>query len=151
MYKILIVTSMLVAGCATSDLEAPLTEKQRADLLATLPADEREAFETLIWARDVDQRPIMTDFNRCLDREISAAEATLPVLTAATVVADKCFPVVERLVRGIAMRVPALATGPTCDDLNDWADSQAAEQKAELVKALAKRVEESRAASLPPH
>ncbi|MNY29663.1 hypothetical protein D3C86_1637150 [compost metagenome] len=85
----------------------------------------------------------------CLDREISRADATLPGLTIAALVADKCFPIVERLVRGIAMRLPALATGPTGDDLNSWADSQAAEQKAELVKALAKRVEEARTGTLP--
>lgn len=149
MHKVLIIVSLLVSGCATSEHEAPLSEKQRADLLATLPASDREAFETLIWAREVDQRPIMADFNMCLDREISRADATLPGLTIAALVADKCFPIIERLVRGIAMRLPALATGPTGDDLNSWADSQAAEQKAELVKALAKRVEEARTGTLP--
>lgn len=149
MRKVLIIVSLLMSGCATSEREAPLSEKQRADFLGTLPAREREAFETLIWAREVDQRPIMADFNTCLDREISRADATLPGLTAAAFVADTCFPIVERLVRGIAMRVPALTTGPTGDDLNSWADSQAAEQKAELVKALAKRVEEARTGTLP--
>lgn len=149
MRKVLIAISLLVSGCATSEHEAPLSEKRRADLLATLPARDREAFETLIWAREVDRRPIMADFNMCLDREISRADATLPELTAATFVADTCFPIVERLVRGVAMRVPALMTGPTGDDLDSWADSQAAEQKAELVKALAKRVEEARKGTLP--
>ncbi|MFN6983184.1 MAG: hypothetical protein ACK4NU_14970, partial [Brevundimonas sp.] len=84
MHKVLIVASLLVSGCATSEHEAPLSEKQRADLLATLPAREREAFETLIWAREVDQRPIMADFDVCLDREINRADANLPGLTAAT-------------------------------------------------------------------
>ncbi|MNT32480.1 hypothetical protein D3C72_1683640 [compost metagenome] len=149
MRKVLIVVSLLVSGCATFEHEAPLSEKQRADLLATLPARDREAFETLIWAREVDHRPIMADFNVCLEREISRADATLPELTAAAFVADTCFPIVERLVRGSAMRVPALMTGPTGDDLNNWADSQAAEQKAELVNTLAKRVEEARTGALP--
>ena len=54
---------------------------------------------------------------------------------------------VERLARGIAMRVPALATGPTGDSLNSWADYQAAEQKAELVSLLVKRVERARASA----
>jgi len=146
-HKVLIVASLLVSGCATSALEDPLSEKQRADHLATLPTIEREAFETLIWAREVDQRPIMEDFNVCLDREINRTDVTLPGPTAAVFVADACFPIVERLVRGIAMRVPALTTGPTGDDLNSWADSEAADQKAELVKALAKRIEEARTGS----
>ena len=38
-------------------------------------------------------------------------------------------------------------TGPTGDDLNNWADDQAAEQKAELVRAVSKRVEEARASA----
>ncbi|NBB64559.1 hypothetical protein GVN18_35470 [Pseudomonas sp. ODNR1LW] len=149
MHKVLIIASLIVSGCATSQYEAPLSEKQRSDLLATLPANEREPFETLNWAHEVDPRPIVADFNACLDREISRADASLPGLTAAALVADTCFPIVERLVRGIAMRVPALMTGPTADVLNSWADSQAAKQKAELVEALEKRIEEARTGALP--
>lgn len=149
MHKVLIAVSLLVSGCAASAQEAPLSGKQHADFLATLPAGEREAFETLIWAREVDQRPIMADFNMCLDKEIGRADAALPAMTAAAFVADTCFPIVERLVRGIAMRVPALATGPTGDDLNSWADDQAAEQKTELMAGLAKRVEEARTITVP--
>ena len=111
MHKLLIFVSLLVSGCATSEYETPLSEKQRTDLLATKPAEEREAFETLVWAREVDQRPIMADFNACLDREIGKADVTWPAPMAAVFVADMCFPIVERLVRGIAMRVPALMTG----------------------------------------
>ena len=146
MRNVLLAIGLLVSGCATSEYEKPLTERQRAEFLATLPAKDREAFETLIWAREVDQRPIMTDFNTCIEREVGQGDAKLPASTVAIAVADTCFPIVKRLVRGIAMRVPALTTGPTGDDLNSWADDQAAEQKAELVRAVAKRFEEARQA-----
>ncbi len=149
MHKLLIVVSLLVSGCATFEHEASLSEKDRADFPATMPTEEREAFETLIWAREVDQGPIMANFYTCVDREISKADVTLSAPTTAALVADMCFPIVERLVRGVAMRVPALMTGPTGDILNSWADKQAAEQKAEIVEALTKRVEEARAGTLP--
>lgn len=151
MRNLLLVIGLLVSGCATSVYEKPLTEKQRSDFLAALPAKDREAFETLVWAREVAQQPIVADFNRCIDREVSQADVRSPATTVAIAVADTCFPIVERLVRGIAMRVPALMTGPTGDDLNSWADDQAAEQKAELVSALAKRVEEARASASSVH
>ena len=147
MRNVLLAIGLLVSGCATSDYEKPLTDKQRSDFLATLSATDREAFETLVWAREVDRRPIAAEFDTCIDREVSQSDARLAAATVAVSVADKCFPIVERLARGIAMRVPALATGPTGDSLNSWADYQAAEQKAELVSLLVKRVERARASA----
>jgi hypothetical protein len=136
-----------VAGCTTPAYEQPLTAEQVAEGLASLPPEEREAFETLIWAREVDQRPILAEFNTCVDRELAAGSAELSASIVASTAVDACFPIIERLVRGIAMRVPALMTGPTADHLNSWADGQAAEQRAELLATLTKRVEEARASA----
>lgn len=144
MRNILLVVGLLTSGCASAEFEKPLTEKERSELLAALPAKDREAFGTLIWAREVDQRPIMADFNTCIEREVGQGDPTLPPSAVAIAVADSCFPIVKRLARGIAMRLPALMTGATGDDLNNWADDQAAEQKAELISAVATRVEEAR-------
>ncbi len=140
MRKVLLVVGLLVSGCASAEYEKLLTENERSELLAALPAKDREAFETLIWAREVDQRPIMADFNTCIERELGQGDPALPTSTVAIAVVDTCFPIVKRLARGIAMRLPALMTGATGDDLNNWADDQVAEQKAELISAVATRV-----------
>ena len=76
MRKVLLVVSLLVSGCMTSEYEKPLTEGQRSEFFATLPAKDREAFETLVWASEVDQRPIMADFNTCIEREVGQGDGS---------------------------------------------------------------------------
>lgn len=133
-----LLTLGLVAACATEPMEEqPLTPAQRAEFLASLPLGEREPFETLLWSREVDPEPIGTAFGKCVDEKLgvaSGADQAGPII-------DACFPIIERYVRGRAMEVPVLATGPSGDDLNNWASEKADEQKAEFKALLVKRFE----------
>jgi hypothetical protein len=143
---LLIAIAALAAGCTTgADVEKPLSAGERAALLASLPGEDREAFELLIWARDVDSRPIRARFETCTAQQIADGSDALLGPVLADQALDACFPIIEPLVRGLAMRVPALATGPTGADLNNWADLQANEQREALRASLTTRIEAARA------
>ena len=132
----LLLLATLASACAAGpEYEEPLTAAERAAFLASLPPGDREPFETLLWSREVDQRPIYVAFGRCVDKRFDKA---IDVSEAGPII-DACFPTIERLVRGQAMEIPALATGPTADQLNDWAEVQADDQKLEFKALLVKR------------
>jgi hypothetical protein len=116
--------------------EQPITAAEREAGLAELEPSQREALETLLWSREVDARPIGAAFGKCVDDRFAAASAE-----QASAIIDACFPIIERLVRGRAMEITALATSPSGAEMNGWADSQAEKQKVEWKALLVKRFE----------
>ena len=143
---LLLALATLTAGCATTaEEEEPLSAVERANALASLTPADREAFELLLWAREVDQQPINARFKACIDQHTANGSKDLPASGLADEALNECFPIVEPLIRGVAMRVPALATGVSGADLNSWADKQASEQREALLADLTKLIEASRA------
>ena len=136
----------LITGCTTAPAEEqPLSATEQAAMLAAMPREDREAFELLIWARDADSGPIVARFNACIDQRTAGGSGRVTASDLAGEALDACFPIAEPLIRGVAMRVPALATGATGADLNSWADIQAKEQRDAFLAALTTRIEASRA------
>ena len=135
--------SLFLAACATTAEEKPLSAAEREAVLASLSPADRDAFELLLWAREVDPKPIAAQFKACIDPRVEGGFETQPALLANEAL-DTCFPIIEPWIRGAAMGVPALATGVTGNDLNSWADVQASEQREEMLVALTKRIEASR-------
>lgn len=147
MKNALVVLSLLLAGCSTTGSEVESSGMNRASYLATLSPEDRETFELFYWASEVDPEPITRDFRGCVDQRVGAATADMAPLAVSEAAIDDCFPIIDRLVRGMAMRVPALSTGVTGEQMRYWADHQAQEQRAELLAQLTMRIQESRAGS----
>ena len=144
MKRALFSVTALLAGCAGLGQKDMSTDADRATFLATLPAEDRETFELYFWALEVDPEPIKDRFGNCLNDRIGRATGQEPAAIAEEAL-DECFPIVDPLIRGTAMRVSALATGVTAADMRYWSEHQVREQRAELLADLTKRIENNRA------
>ena len=113
-----------------------------------MPPRERELIKLIDAARAADVDQVSAEFTTCTQEE--ARERDRPALAADEVAEQAiaaCFPKFEWFVRGRAMSVAALATGPSADDLESYADSVVEEQRAKFRNQLVQEVTASRAAT----
>jgi hypothetical protein len=117
-----------------------MTDAKREAGLAELSPRQREQIAMIQRARAADVDQVSAAIRACFTSEVRGGSASLSPDEFADRAVATCFPRFEWFVRGSAMSVAGLATDPSSEELDSYAEYEVGKQRAEARKQVAAQV-----------